>query len=61
MEQQATTKRVRINLSQTAKGLVQFDVTAEFDTVAESEKQLDAAIKAARRVMAANNLKEVGE
>jgi hypothetical protein len=54
-------KRVRINLSQTSKGLVQFDITAEFETAAECEKNLDEAIKAARRVMAANNLKEAGE
>jgi hypothetical protein len=59
MEQQKTTKRVRINLSQTAKGLWQMDATAEFETVAECEKQLDEAIKAAKRVMAANDLKEV--
>jgi hypothetical protein len=61
MEQRAEIKRVRMNLSQTAKGLVQFDVTTEFETVAECGKELDAAIKAARRVMTANNLKEVGE
>ena len=59
MEKEKITKRVRINLSQTAKGLVQFDVTAEFETVAECEQELDAAIKAARRVMDANGLKEV--
>jgi hypothetical protein len=61
MEEQKTNKRVRMNLSQTAKGLWQTDCTAEFETVAECEKELDAAIKAARRVMAANNLKEAGE
>jgi hypothetical protein len=61
MEEQKANKRVRINLSHTAKGLVQIDCTAEFETVAECEKNLDEAIKAARRVMAANNLKEVGE
>lgn len=58
MEMQ-TNKRVRINLSQTAKGLVQFDVTAEFETVEECEKQLDEAVKSAKRVIAANELKEV--
>ena len=60
MEEQKI-KRVRINLSQSAKGLWQMDCTAEFETVAECEKELDAAIKAARRVIAANNLKEAGE
>jgi hypothetical protein len=54
-----TNKRVRINLDETAKGLWQINATAEFETVAECEKELDAAIKAAKRIMAANNLKEV--
>jgi hypothetical protein len=61
MEEQKTNKRVRINLSQTAKGLCQIDCTAEFEDAAQCEKELDAAIKAARRVIAANGLKEVGE
>jgi len=58
MEEQKATKRVRINLKQSSKGDVQFDITAEFETVAECEKELDAAIKAARRVTSANDLKE---
>ena len=61
MEVQSTNKRVRINVSLTAKGLAQWDITAEFETVAECEKELDAAVKAAKRVLSANNLKEVGE
>jgi hypothetical protein len=56
-----TNKRVRINLKQTSKGHVQFDLTAEFETVAECEKEMNEAIKATRRVMVANNLKEVQE
>jgi hypothetical protein len=60
MEEQKTNKRVRMNLSQSSKGVVQFDITAEFETVAECEKELNEAIKAARRVMAANSLKEAG-
>jgi hypothetical protein len=59
MEQTTTNKRVRINLSQTAKGLCQLDCTTEFETVEDCEKALDEAIKAARRVMVNNNLKEV--
>ena len=61
MEQQTNSKRVRIGLDQTAKGLWQISSTAEFESAAECEKELDAAIKAARRVIAANELKEVGE
>jgi hypothetical protein len=57
---EAQNQRVRINLSQTAKGLVQIDVTAEFPTNGETERNLDEAVKAARRVIAANNMKEVG-
>ena len=59
MEQ--TNKRVRINLSQTAKGLVQFDVTAEFENPEECGAALSAAIDQARKVIAAKGLKEVGE
>jgi hypothetical protein len=54
-------QRVRMNLSQNSKGIVQIDVTAEFPTVGETEKNLDEAVKAARRVIAGNGLKEVGE
>ncbi|MDR2150101.1 MAG: hypothetical protein LBO67_04670 [Spirochaetaceae bacterium] len=35
MEEQKINRRVRINLSQTAKRLVQFDITAEFETPEE--------------------------
>ncbi len=59
--EQTSNKRVRINLSQTAKGLVQFDCTAESESLAEGEKEMDAAIKAAKRLIASNGLKEVGE
>lgn len=61
MEEQRTNRRVRINLSQTAKGLVQIDCTAEHETAAESEAALTEAWAAARRVIAKNGLKEVGE
>jgi hypothetical protein len=60
MENQKSTKRVRINLSQTAKGLVQIDCTAEHETAAENEAALNEALAVARRVIAANGLKEVG-
>jgi len=53
-----TNKRVRIALDETAKGLWQISATAEFETVAECEKELDAAVKAAKRILTANGLKE---
>lgn len=58
METQQTNKRVRINLSQNAKGLVQFDITAEFETVDESKAALASAIDAVRTVIAEKGLKE---
>jgi hypothetical protein len=61
MEERAKNQRVRINLSQTAKGLVQIDCTAEHETVTENEVALNEAFAAARRVIAKNGLKEVGE
>lgn len=58
METQQTNKWVRINLSQNAKGLVQFDITAEFETVDESKAALASAIDAVRAVIAEKGLKE---
>jgi len=60
MEQAKKGNRVRISLSQTAKGLVQIDCTAEFETAAECGAALGAAIDEARRVIAAKGLKEAG-
>lgn len=48
---EATNKRVRINLSETAKGLIQWDITAEFETVEETKKALSEAIDAAREII----------
>ena len=56
---ETTNKRVRINLSETAKGLVQWDITAEFETVEETRKALADAIDAAREVIKEKGLQEV--
>jgi DNA-binding transcriptional regulator LsrR (DeoR family) len=61
MEEQKTNKRVRINLTQTAKGIVQIDITSEGETAAEREAELNEAFAVARRVIAKNGLKEAGE
>ena len=53
-------KRVRINLSQTAKGFVQFDCTAEFETPEECGAAVSAAIDQARKIIQEKGLKEVG-
>lgn len=56
---ETTNKRVRMNLSETAKGLVQWDITAEFETVEETKKALADAIDAAREVIKEKGLQEV--
>lgn len=56
---EATNKRVRINLSETAKGLIQWDIIAEFESVEETKAALSAAIDAAREVIKAKGLTEV--
>ena len=58
-EEKATNKRVRINLSETAKGLIQWDITAEFETVEESKSALSAAIDAAHEIIKEKGLTEV--
>jgi len=51
-------QRVRMNVSTTAKGLAQIDITCEFPTVEESANAMDSAIKELRKVLANNNLEE---
>ena len=58
---ETTNKRVRINLSETAKGLIQWDITVEFETVEETKKALSDAIDAAREVIKEKGLTEVSQ
>ena len=58
-EVNTSTKRVRINLSQTAKGLVQLDITAESENVEELKKMLSEAIDSAREVIKEKGMTEV--
>lgn len=60
MEEVSTSqKRVRINLSQTSKDLVQLDITAESESVEESKKILSEAIDSARAVIKEKGMTEV--
>lgn len=60
MEEVSTSqKRVRNNLSQTSKGLVQLDITAESESVEESKKILSEAIDSARAVIKEKGMTEV--
>ena len=56
MDTQQFTGRTRMNLSLTAKGLVQFDVTAEYATTLEAKENLAKAIDAVRAVCAEKKL-----
>ena len=58
---ETTNKRVRINLSETAKGLIQWDITTEFETVEETKKALSEAIDAAREIIKEKGLTEVSQ
>jgi len=53
--------RTRINLSQTAKGLVTFDITAEYDTPEKSIEMLGKAVDQVRALIAEKGLKSVDE
>lgn len=49
--------RVRMNLSQNAKGLVQFEITAEFPSATEAADELALAINLVREVCTEKGLK----
>lgn len=58
---ETTNKRVRINLSENSKGLVQWDITAEFESVEETKKALAESIDAVREVIKEKGLTEVSQ
>jgi len=51
-------ERVRMNLSENAKGCYQIDVTVESNSVERSQEMLLASIKAAKQTMSECGLKE---
>ena len=53
--------RTRINLSQTAKGLITFDITAEYDTPEKSIEMLGKAVDQVRALIADKGLKSVDD
>jgi DNA-binding MarR family transcriptional regulator len=59
MEKQEN-NRTRINVSLTAKGLAQWDITAEYASPEESATALRAAIDHAQNIIREKGLKEVG-
>jgi len=54
-------KRTRMNVSITAKGKAQWDITAEYPTPEESEKALSEAIDKVRTIIKVKGLVEASE
>lgn len=52
--------RTRINISLTAKGAAQWDITCEYDSPEKSTEQMGKAIDLARSLIAEKGLKEAG-
>ena len=58
---QESNTRTRIKLSQTAKGLVQYEISTEYDTPEKSIEMLGKAIDQVKILIAKKNLKSVDE
>lgn len=53
--------RVRMNVSLTAKGYGQWDVTSEFPDLEQTSKNLSAAIDSVRAILAEKGIPEAGK
>jgi hypothetical protein len=58
---QGTVSRVRLNVSTTAKGFIQYDITSEFPTLAESKDNLSAALDQVKALIKEKGLVEAHE
>ena len=58
---QESNTRTRVKLSQTAKGLVQYEISTEYDTPEKSIEMLGKAIDQVKLLIAEKNLKSVDE
>lgn len=56
-----TNTRTRINLGQTARGLIQFDITCEYDTPEKSVEMLSKTIDMVRNLIKEKDLKSVDD
>jgi hypothetical protein len=61
MIEKETNRRVRMAVSITAKGLAQWEVTAEGDTPEEAEADLNRAVETVRFTIAKAGLMEAGQ
>ena len=55
-----TNKRVRVNVSLSAKGVAQWDITAEFDDGDKSIEELSKTIDKVRALLNAKGIPEAG-
>lgn len=56
-----TNTRTRIKLSQTAKGLIQYEISAEYDTPEKSIEMLGKAVDQVRALISEKGLKSVDD
>ena len=56
-----TNTRTRIKLSQTAKGLIQYEISSEYDTPEKSVEMLGKAIDQVKALIKEKGLKSVEE
>lgn len=56
-----TNTRTRIKLTQTAKGLIQFEISAEYDTPEKSIEMLGKAVDQVRALISEKGLKSVDD
>ncbi len=57
---EATNKRVRVNVSLTAKGLAQWEITSEFDNGEASIEELGKTIDLVRNLLKEKGIQEAG-
>lgn len=60
-EVKVSNTRTRINLSQTAKGLIQFDITCEYDSVDQSIAEAEKAVTQTKALIKKLGLKAVDD
>ena len=56
-----TNTRTRIKLTQTTKGLIQFEISAEYDTPEKSIEMLGKAVDQVRALISEKGLKSVDD
>ena len=61
LEQKESNTRTRIKLSQTAKGLIQYEISTEYDSPEKSIEMLGKAVDQVKALITEKGLKSVDE